>query len=220
MERKMLSQKVTREYVEEFKRQRELWKQHEREIMEKENKRILEYSRIQRQRDDSLKAYKQAKEDAMGKVQQQLFEQIAKDREAREEMERVRQELYLEEQEQKARHFERENLELKLRQRIDLQQQQQQAIEMKQARQVEQREEEDRIRQEMLDKYALDDKIELMNAQKRRMKQLEHKRAVEALLDERRQRLQIEKVCRFKFIFAFHLLSLEFKLVNCNSMVP
>jgi hypothetical protein len=208
MERKMLSQKVTREYVDEFKRQRELWKQHEREIMENENKRILEYSRIQRQRDDSLKAYKQAKEEAMGKVQQQLFEQIAKERETREEMERVRQELYLEEQEQRARHFEREDLERKLRHRIDLQQQQQQAIEMKQARQAEQKEEEDRIRQEMLNKYALDDKIELMNAQKRRMKQLEHKRAVELLLDERRQRLQNQKVRLFYLLFACSVTSL------------
>jgi len=36
--------------------------------------------------------------------------------------------------------------------------------------------EEDSLRQQMLAKFAEDDRIELMNAQKRRMKQLEHKR--------------------------------------------
>ena len=35
----------------------------------------------------------------------------------------------------------------------------------------------------MLAKFAEDDRIEQMNAQRRRMKQLEHKRAVERLID-------------------------------------
>jgi hypothetical protein len=44
-------------------------------------------------------------------------------------------------------------------------------------------------------KFAEDDRIEQMNAQKRRMKQIEHKRAVDSLLDERRHRMTIDKVC-------------------------
>ena len=42
-------------------------------------------------------------------------------------------------------------------------------------------------------KFAEDDRIELLNAQKRRMKQQEHKRAVEALLEERRIQAQSER---------------------------
>ena len=38
----------------------------------------------------------------------------------------------------------------------------------------------------MLDKFAEDDKIDQMNAQKRRMKREEHKRAVLVLMEERR----------------------------------
>ena len=38
--------------------------------------------------------------------------------------------------------------------------------------------EEDSLRQQMLAKFAEDDRIELMNAQKRRMKQLEHKKVL------------------------------------------
>ena len=45
----------------------------------------------------------------------------------------------------------------------------------------------------MLAKFASDDKIEQMNAQKRRMKQLEHRRAVEALIDDRRKQFEAEK---------------------------
>ena len=46
----------------------------------------------------------------------------------------------------------------------------------------------------MLAKFADDDRIEQMNAQKRRMKQLEHKRAVEKLLEERQQQYAIDRV--------------------------
>lgn len=47
---------------------------------------------------------------------------------------------------------------------------------------------------QMLEKFAEDDRIEQMNAQKRRMKQLEHKKAVERLIEERRIQFQRERV--------------------------
>lgn len=47
---------------------------------------------------------------------------------------------------------------------------------------------------QMLEKFAEDDRIEQMNAQKRRMKQLEHKKAVEKLIEDRRLQFQRERV--------------------------
>ncbi len=44
-------------------------------------------------------------------------------------------------------------------------------------------------------KFAEDDRIEQMNGQKRRMKQIEHKRAVDVLLEERRRQMAVDKVC-------------------------
>ena len=46
----------------------------------------------------------------------------------------------------------------------------------------------------MIAKFAEDDRIEQMNAQKRRMKQLEHRREVERLIEERRAQYQRQKV--------------------------
>lgn len=45
----------------------------------------------------------------------------------------------------------------------------------------------------MLAKFAEDDRIEQMNAQRRRMKQLEHQRAVEKLLEDRRVQFAHER---------------------------
>lgn len=46
----------------------------------------------------------------------------------------------------------------------------------------------------MLAKFAEDDRIEQMNAQKRRMKQLEHKRSVQSLIEDRREQFARERV--------------------------
>ena len=46
----------------------------------------------------------------------------------------------------------------------------------------------------MMAKFAEDDRIEQMNAQKRRMKQLEHKKAVEQLLQDRQAQFARERV--------------------------
>lgn len=56
------------------------------------------------------------------------------------------------------------------------------------------KEEEEAFKKAMLAKFAEDDRIELMNAQKQRMKQLEHKRAVEKLIEERRNQFLADKV--------------------------
>ena len=65
----------------------------------------------------------------------------------------------------------------------------------------------------MMAKYAEDDRIEQLSAQKRRMKQLEHRRAVERLIEERKTQFQKQKVCymcnfyRAVFIYVFRRLS-------------
>lgn len=45
----------------------------------------------------------------------------------------------------------------------------------------------------MMEKFANDEKLEQMNAQKRRMKQLEHKKAVDELIVERQRLIQKEE---------------------------
>ena len=44
---------------------------------------------------------------------------------------------------------------------------------------------EDEFKRKLMEKYAEDDRLEQMNAQRRRMKELEHKREVERLWQEK-----------------------------------
>ena len=70
---------------------------------------------------------------------------------------------------------------------------------------------------QMLEKFAEDDRIEQMNAQKRRMKQLEHKRAVEKLIEDRRIQFQRERVRRrslFRRFGTVEMLCCPFAFLN------
>lgn len=75
-----------------------------------------------------------------------------------------------------------------------MQQSHREQMAFKEMRKEAEKEEEAAYRETMLAKFAEDDRIEQMNAQKRRMKQLEHRRAVEKLIEERKQQHQADMV--------------------------
>ena len=88
MQMRLERQQATREYVKEFLQKREEWKEHEREVMEAENKRILEFSQQQQAREEQRMENQRLREEAKSRVQQQLAEVIASKQVADEEMER------------------------------------------------------------------------------------------------------------------------------------
>lgn len=182
----LTKQRATQDFIRDFKRARENWKEQERQRMEEENRKIMEFARLQQERELERLSKKKEKDASMAKVQEALAEKISKQDEEREEMERIRMELHLEEQEEKERMKERELLERRIRQRLELQDQHAQQMHFKKLRQEAEKEEEESFRKQMMAKFAEDDRIEQMNAQKRRMKQAEHKRAVEQLIEQRK----------------------------------
>ena len=96
-------------------------------------------------------------------------------------------------------------MERKIRQRLVFQQTYQQQTLFKELRRQQEKEEEEAFRQKMMAKYAEDDRIEQMNAQRRRMKQLEHKRAVQQLIEERRQQHEADKVLGLTTTYYIHV---------------
>lgn len=193
IEREMRKQQMTQQYINEFKKSREEWKLRERERMEEENRKIMEYASLQRERDEAHHLAMKEREEAMGEVQKALAEEISRRDNERVEMERVRLELHLEEQEEKEREKEKMAVERRIRQKVELQSQHAQQMHFKALRVQAEQDEEEQFRQQMLAKYAEDDRIEQMNAQKRRMKQAEHKRSVEGLLEQRRAQYAEER---------------------------
>ena len=82
----------------------------------------------------------------------------------------------------------------------ELQRVHQEQLYFKQLREEAEKREADEFRAQMMAKFAEDDRIEQMNAHKRRMKLLEHKRAVEELLKDRHARFEAARVRRLKTV--------------------
>ena len=168
-------------------KKRQEWKDMEKARLEEENQKILQFAKMQQRREEDRMADARRREAVKQKLVEELSNKLAEEAANREEMDRIRTELLVEEQEEAARRQDREAIEKRLRDMIALQRSYEQQFELQELRKQAELAEEEDFRQRMMEKFAADDKIEQMNAQKRRMKQLEHKRATEQLIDERRR---------------------------------
>lgn len=192
-EKRLEKQQATQRFIEEFTQKRKEWMRLEKERQEMENKKIMEFANRQQLRENVRMKKQQEKENVKALVQQELFTRIDKEQKNREEREQVLLDLILEEREEAEQLKERFEQERQLRQRVDLQETHRAQMDFKKMRMRAEQDEEDDFRRQMLAKFAEDDRIEQMNAQKRRMKQLEHKRAVEALIENRRKKFEDDR---------------------------
>uniref|UniRef100_A0A8C9PH16 Meiosis-specific nuclear structural protein 1 n=1 Tax=Spermophilus dauricus TaxID=99837 RepID=A0A8C9PH16_SPEDA len=170
-----------------------IWRNKKREEMEEENRKIIEFANMQQQREEHRMAKVQENEEKRLQLQNALTQKLAEMLRQREDLEQVRQELYQEEQAEIYRRQLREKVEEKLRKQRELKQDFEEQMALKELVLQAAKEEEEAFRKTMLAKLAEDDRIELMNAQKQRMKQLEHRRAVEKLIEERRNQFLADK---------------------------
>jgi hypothetical protein len=63
-------QKATQQFISDFKQARDQWKEIERQRMEEENRKIMEFARVQQEREADRMSKKKEKEQGMAKVQQ------------------------------------------------------------------------------------------------------------------------------------------------------
>ncbi|NXN34695.1 MNS1 protein, partial [Rhinoptilus africanus] len=195
MERQLKLDKMraTQAHIEEFKKEQANWRRRKQEEMEEENRKIMEFASIQRQREEDRMAKVRETQEKKQRLQSMIAQNLERERQKHEELEQIRQELYLEEQAETERKKEMAENEKRIRQHLDLRQTYEEQLALKKVLRQAMREEEEAFRQQMLAKFAEDDRIEQMNAQKRRMKQLEHRRAVEKLIEDRQKQFIADK---------------------------
>jgi len=159
---------------------------------EEEDRKNREFKEEKQRQAEQVISEKQAKASNLDRVQQHLRLELTKKQKEKEDYERLIQELAVSELEEKESQNEKDLADKVIRTRFEMQKDHFEQLEQKEMRIQAEAAEEETLRQQMLAKFAEDDRIELMNAQKRRMKQLEHKRAAENLLAARRERRSIE----------------------------
>lgn len=133
------------------------------------------------------------KEDAEKEKERILLDMIgaqeAKNKQA-EELNYLRNELHHEEHEHKAREKERKKKEKNDQDRDDMKAAYSMQMEQRRRKDVENRQEEEKMKDHLLRKFAEDEHLEQMNAQKRRMRVEVHKREAQRLIDLRREAYQ------------------------------
>ncbi|XP_061612614.1 meiosis-specific nuclear structural protein 1 [Phyllopteryx taeniolatus] len=192
-QKKLERVRATQKHIEDFQTQRAEWQRLEKERMEEENRRIREFASQQKKSQQDRTAKIRAREEAIQRLRDTLAEKMAEERRQRDEMERIRQDLCLEEQEEAFRRKDIEDMERNIRQRLMMQRTCQEQMAMKETRRQAEKEEDEAFRKMTMDKFAEDDRIEQMNAQRRRMKMMEHKREVEKLIEDRRRQHQADR---------------------------
>jgi len=107
-------------------------------------------------------------------------------------------ELVIQETEERILQKEKEKMERAVQQRLDIALANEYQRQLKAIRRDEEKHEEEEFRRVMLEKFAEDDRLDQMNAQKRRQKQLDHRREIERLLEERRSKYEAERAAELQ----------------------
>lgn len=118
-----------------------------------------------------------------------IFEKLKQEEDARraenEFKENLRNELFYEETEAAAKAKERAEAEKRVRVREELQAAKDFQMRLKAERAAEEKRMEDEFKRKLMEKFAEDERLEQMNAQRRRIREQEHKREVERLWQEK-----------------------------------
>eukprot|EP00931_Biecheleriopsis_adriatica_P105421 TRINITY_DN79989_c0_g1_i1.p1 TRINITY_DN79989_c0_g1~~TRINITY_DN79989_c0_g1_i1.p1 ORF type:complete len:758 (+),score=241.13 TRINITY_DN79989_c0_g1_i1:153-2276(+) len=158
-----------------------------------ESERIEAFARKKQEQEERIAKEKREQEEEKQRIQRAMIGQREEvDRQAR-ELEQLRQDLWQEEKEEEER---RKEL-VRARKRLEDQQEMLRDYQASVLKAEKQRQEkvaqEQQTREELLNKYAEDERLEQMSAQKRRMKLQEYKRDVDRQMQIRRQQYEEQR---------------------------
>jgi len=186
-------QDETRKELQDFAKRQAVYRKEQEARAQAELEEIEAYARAKREREERIEAEKKRVEEEKKRIFFSMVgEMEAKSKEA-EELEYLRNELYHEEHEAELREKERKAEEKRNQDRAEMLRAYEQQMAAKEEKMRVEREEEEKLRAQLLAKFAEDDRIEQMNQAKRRMKVQEHKREVEKLVEARRLMFEEER---------------------------
>jgi len=182
-----------RKHIDEFVREKEKFKHVHAEQIEAEKQEIRDYAAQVMERETAARMAREKDQNSKDEILAKLSADMgARQREA-DEMENLRNELVIQETEERIIIKEREKMERAEQNRRDIALANEYQRQLKAIKREEEKAEEDQFRRAMLDKFAEDDRLDQLNEQKRRRKQMEHRKEIERLLELRRAKFEEER---------------------------
>ncbi|XP_039445712.1 meiosis-specific nuclear structural protein 1-like [Culex pipiens pallens] len=186
--RKLELQQRTRREMEYFREAKEIWQERQRLAVAEENERIRRYleardaeQEVQHRRKlESAKSRERLNEKMVAELQAE-FDEARK-------RENLLQDLYAAELDERQEQRLQRDLEQQLRKRIEARLGIERQLVEIECRRKQQEDEDRRFKEEQLKLWAERDRLDQLSNEKRRLKLMEHRRAIQELLEERRQR--------------------------------
>jgi len=185
-------------YIDQFIEEQEKYKAIKVQEIEEENAKIREYATQIMAREQAVRLEKQREQNAKDEILEKMSADMAKRQKEADDMETLRNELVIQETEERILQKEKEKMERVVQQRLDIALANEYQRQLKAIKREEEKREEDEFRRQMLEKFAEDDRLDQMNAQKRRQKQMDHRREIERLLEERRAKYEAERAAELQ----------------------
>ncbi|KAH7828164.1 putative meiosis-specific nuclear structural protein 1 [Monocercomonoides exilis] len=186
MER-MKKQKEMQQFISEYFKQREESREKERKMIEDENERIRKFTIEKEKREEETERQRKAKEDEQKRLYAQIAATISRDKAEKDELERLRDELVFEEEEAKRRGAEKEEALKRQRMQEEMMRAEEEWKKAKAERVAREAEEDRKMKEAMMQKFAEDERIDQMTAQRRKAKVAEHMREAERLVKLKRE---------------------------------
>eukprot|EP00310_Coccolithus_braarudii_P013210 CAMPEP_0183349096 /NCGR_PEP_ID=MMETSP0164_2-20130417/13389_1 /TAXON_ID=221442 /ORGANISM="Coccolithus pelagicus ssp braarudi, Strain PLY182g" /LENGTH=473 /DNA_ID=CAMNT_0025520771 /DNA_START=48 /DNA_END=1469 /DNA_ORIENTATION=- len=183
----------TRQYISEFIEEREEYKAKRAAEIAAENEEIRDYAEKVMSREAELRAARERDQNNKDAILDQLSVEMARRQAEQDEIEQLRNELIIQEAEEAILLKEKEKMERAVQQRLDVALANEYQRQLKLIQREEEKKEEEAFRVAMMEKFAEDDRIDMLNAQRRREKQQEHRRQIEGLLEQRRAAFEAER---------------------------
>uniref|UniRef100_A0A1B6CBQ1 Meiosis-specific nuclear structural protein 1 n=1 Tax=Clastoptera arizonana TaxID=38151 RepID=A0A1B6CBQ1_9HEMI len=185
---KMIKMKKTKQELEEFCKMRDIWRQKLKADIEEEDRRINEFLQ-QRQKEERIKMEEaRRKEETKTKVHEILAHAMTEKAKEKLEKEDIRLELIELEKKEMDEKKRREEIEKTLRSRLELKNCYKQQFLERWTKLKEEEEQEAVYKQKLLEKFAEDQRLDQMTAERRKMKMLQYKEELTTLLEERHKK--------------------------------
>lgn len=188
LERKMNRVQEASLAIAEYREYREQQSVHEQRQSEAENRRICAYLQEREAKERAEEAVRKVQMEQKTALAGRLTQQLDAMETAARKREEVLVALQMKELAQREEARLRRQLEEQLRQRVMVRMELEKQREFIWIRQQQEKEEDRMFKEEQLRQMAEDDRLELMSNEMKRRKQVEHRKAVEQLLELRRQR--------------------------------
>ena len=180
-------------YIDNFIREQEEYKKIRQQEIEAENAAIRAYAQQVMAREQALRLAREKDQNAKDEILERMSAQMAQRQKEADELENLRNELVVQETEERIIQKEKEKFERTVQQRLDIALANEYQRQLKSIRREEEKKEEDEFRLAMMKKFEEDDRLDELNARKRREKQMEHRREIERLLEKRREAYEAER---------------------------